>query len=137
MAEVAEIADFPAGVLRRIAGFYVGAGWVAPGADVSFLLPALRGSAMVVGAFEDGEIIGIGRALSDGCSDAYIQDVVVDPAHRGQGIGRQLIEALVSGLRARGIDWIALIGEPGTEGFYRRLNMRERPGFTMWQPDNR
>ena len=92
---------------------------------------------MVAGAFdENGVIIGCARCLSDGCSDAYIQDVVVDPGCRGQGIGSKLISCLVDGLRAKGVDWIALVGEPGTEGFYQRINWEKKTGFTLWKWKN-
>ena len=120
-------------MLVRIAGFYTAAGWIKAGDDISFLEPALKGSALVACAFDNGVVVGCARALSDGCSDAYIQDVVVSPEYRGQGIGRRLIGELVCHLRQRGVDWIALIGEPGTEEFYRKLGWQEKTGFTMWQ----
>ena len=135
MITVTLINEFSGDMLERIAGFYISAGWITKEDDTSFLLPALRGSTLVAGAFSDGKIIGIARAISDGCSDAYIQDVVVSPDFRGQGIGRRLIETLVDNLKNRGIDWIALVGEPGTEDFYRKLGWKEKSGFTMWQWD--
>ena len=135
MVEVRLIDEFPGDMLLHIAGLYISAKWVAQGDDTSFLLPALKGSTLVAGAFSAGKIIGIARAISDGCSDAYIQDVVVSPDFRGQGIGRRLMETLVDNLKNRGIDWIALVGEPGTEDFYRKLGWKEKSGFTMWQWD--
>ncbi len=135
MVEIRLINQFPGDMLEHIAGLYISANWIAEGDDTSFLLPALQGSALVAGAFVNGEIAGIARALSDGCSDAYIQDVVVSPDYRGQGIGRRLIETLVDGLKSKGVDWIALVGEPGTEDFYRKLGWKEKHGFTMWQLD--
>jgi spermidine synthase len=136
MIEVRLINDFPGDMIEHIAGFYISAGWIKEGEDHSFLLPALKGSFLVAGAFDRGRIVGSARVLSDGCSDAYIQDVVVAPEYRGQGIGRQLIETLIKGLKEHGVDWIALVGEPGTEGFYRKLKWQEKNGFTLWQWDN-
>lgn len=136
MTEVSLINEFPDDMLERIAGFYISAGWITEASDTSFLRPALEGSFLVAGAFENGVIVGSARALSDGCSDAYIQDVVVSPIHRGQGIGRELIRILVSELQKNGIDWIGLIGEPGTEDFYSKLNWQKKPGFTLWQWNN-
>ena len=63
----------------------------------------------------------MGRVLSDGISDAYIQDVVVLPGYRGLGIGKGIIRSLTGICLAAGIGWIALIAEPGTEAFYRPL----------------
>jgi ribosomal protein S18 acetylase RimI-like enzyme len=31
-----------------------------------------------------------------------LHDIVVDPAHRGQGVGRMLLDATIAALRARG-----------------------------------
>lgn len=129
--------EFPSDMLERIAGFYIDAGWVSPEEDTSFLLPALKGSFLVAGAFCENKIAGIARALSDGCSDAYIQDVVVSSEYRGQGIGRGLVNLLTDELRAVGVDWIALVGEPGTEGFYRSIGWSAEKGYTMWRPDKK
>ena len=75
----------------------------------------------------------MGRVLSDGVSDAYIQDVVVHPDFRGQGIGGEIVRFLVRELEKNGIDWIALVGEPGTEKFYARLGFEEKKGFLLWK----
>ncbi len=57
-------------------------------------------------------IIGMGRSISDGVSDAYIQDVVVMPSCRGQGIAtRDYSGWLVDRLQEDGIEWIGLIAE--------------------------
>ncbi|MDH7510826.1 MAG: GNAT family N-acetyltransferase [Methanolinea sp.] len=67
---------------------------------------------------ESGKTVGMGRAISDGVSDAYIQDLVVLPEFRGSGAGRMLLEKLVEECFSRGITWIALVAEPGTVNFY-------------------
>ena len=40
---------------------------------------------------------------------------------------------LVGELWARGVDWIALVGEPGTEKFYARLGFERKDGFVLWK----
>ena len=133
MIEYRLLDDISGDTLERIAGFYLSANWVAPGENTAFLRPAFKGAFLAAGAFADGVIVGSARVLSDGCSDAYIQDVVVDPAYRGQGIGRGLITLLVANLEKHGIDWIGLVGEPGTEEFYRKLNWEQKSGYLLWQ----
>lgn len=88
----------------------------------------VRGSFCFVGAFAGGRLIGMGRAISDGASDSYIQDVTVLPAFRGRGLGAAIIRRLVEELRARRIGWIGLVAEPGTEPFYRRLGFAALAG---------
>ena len=80
----------------------------------------------------DGKLIGIARALSDGVSDAYIQDVTVSEDFRGRGIGGRLVTVLSEELSSRGIDWIGLVGVPGTEHFYSSLGFEAQGGHTLW-----
>ena len=117
----------------RLRKLYIETAWISPDDPAVFLHRAVAGSTAAVGAFDDsGTLIGFGRALSDGCSDAYIQDVVVSPEFRGQGLGRQIIRLLESELRRMGVDWIGLVGEPGTEQFYSKLGLKPKSGYTLW-----
>ncbi len=77
----------------------------------------------------EGRIVGMARVISDGFSDAYIQDVVVLKSHRGLGIGRELIRRLTQFCIARKIAWIGLIAEPGTQGFYEELGYGPLVGY--------
>jgi spermidine synthase len=105
---------------------YLEAGWWEEGYTPDFIAPLVAGSTAVAAAFApDGRMVGMGRALSDGSSDAYIQDVVVRREFRRQGIGAAIIRALIAELRRRGIDWISLVGQPGTRSFYEGLGFVE------------
>ncbi len=122
--------------LRYAAELYRVADWVSDGEDCSFIKRAGAGSFLAAAAFEGENLVGMGRVLSDGVSDAYIQDVVVHPDFRGKGTGGKIVAFLVSELEARGVDWIALVGEPGTESFYARLGFEAKKGFTLWKWNN-
>jgi ribosomal protein S18 acetylase RimI-like enzyme len=78
-----------------------------------------------------GRIVGMGRVLSDGASDAYIQDVVVLDAFRERGIGREIVRRLTEHCREAGICWIGLVAEPGTQPFYETLGFRALPGHQL------
>ncbi len=116
----------PAAVIR----LYSQADWWEPGDGADAVLPLLQGSFRVAAAFDGDRLAGMARALSDGASDAYIQDVVVDPAYRKQGIGGALVRLLLDELQKSGVSWIGLIGAPGTEHFYRELGFTPMKGFT-------
>ncbi len=80
---------------------------------------------------KDGEeIIGMGRAISDSVSDAYIQDVTVHSDYRGRGIGKMIIRKLVEHMQANKLQWIGLISEPGYERFYQSLGFQKMEGYT-------
>jgi GNAT superfamily N-acetyltransferase len=51
----------------------------------------------VIGVYDEasGGQVAFARAISDGVSDAYLADVIVDPDHRGRGIGKQLLQAMI------------------------------------------
>jgi aralkylamine N-acetyltransferase len=102
---------------------YTQAGWwdTSYDKDPEFLNHIVEDSAVFIGAFLGKKIIGMGRALSDLASDAYIQDVAVLKEYRGKGIGRQIIQALISKLKENGVDWIGLVAQPGTSYFYEKL----------------
>lgn len=114
---------------------YREAGWWRDEYNPSFINDAVAGSFKFAAAFHGDRLIGIGRLISDGVSDAYIQDVAVLRGFRGRGVGSEIIRRLVAEARASGIDWIALIGEPGTEGFYQRLGFKAMSGYHPMQLD--
>jgi len=52
-------------------------------------------NSLCVGAFDaDGDQVGFARVVTDRATMAYLADVFVLPAHRGQGLARRMLEAL-------------------------------------------
>ncbi len=129
--EIKVIADVDRDAVKRL---YQEAGWWQPddeSADgCAWIDTLVSQSFCFVGAFSGSELIGMGRALSDGISDAYIQDVVVLKNYRRAGIGNKIIEKIIQFLLARRIGWIGLIAEPGTQQFYRELGFSPLEGYT-------
>ncbi|MDN0077562.1 GNAT family N-acetyltransferase [Crenobacter sp. SG2303] len=72
--------------------------------------------------YDDGRLVGAGRALADGIDCSYICDVAVHPSHQGRGIGKDIVARLVE--RSRGHKKIILYAVPGTEPFYRKLGFK-------------
>lgn len=95
--------------------------WTDPDDNPEAVAGIVRGSHCFLVARKETAIVGMGRAISDRISDAYIQDVTVDPAFRGQGIGSRIVSELVTRLEADGIGWIGLIAERKTHPFYQPL----------------
>lgn len=82
-------------------------------------------------AREVGEVFGFAQLLSDGEIQAYLAAVVVAPGHRGQGVGKALIEAaltLAGGFR------VDLLTDDGAVGFYDRLPHRKKAGYRLYLP---
>lgn len=117
-------------LIEELKNLYGDAGWWEPSYDLNpgFLDCIVKNSAVFVGAFDKKKMIGMGRALSDRVSDAYIQDVAVLTPYRGRGIGKKIIQMLVDELRKKGVDWIGLVAEPGTTRFYQELGFEVLQG---------
>jgi len=111
--------------IESLISLYKEAGWWQDGDTPALIKSIVEKSYCFACAYADGQLAGMGRAISDGVSDAYIQDLAVLEKYRGHGIGRRLAGALLSHLKKNGITWIALISEPGTSEFY------ERSGFSV------
>ena len=95
--------------------------------DTARLAAIIAGSHCFIVARKDRDIVGMGRAISDGASDAYIQDVTVRTDCRGQRIGSRMVQGLVDRLTADGLEWIALIAEKNSSRFYTGLGFHEMP----------
>lgn len=108
--------------INRLIQLYRQAGWWKDALDNPSLVAGIvAGSHCFLVARRAESIIGMGRAISDRISDAYIQDVTVDSVFRRQGIGSRMVAELVARLEADGIGWIGLIAERKTHPFYRPL----------------
>lgn len=111
--------------IEQIHQLYVAAGWWAPDdSPHPHIVNIVRGSHCFLAAVEADRIIGMGRAISDKSSDAYIQDVTVAEDYRRRGIGSEVIERLVDRLRGDGISWIGVVAERNTSEFYEKFGFR-------------
>jgi ribosomal protein S18 acetylase RimI-like enzyme len=117
--------------LEEIVDLYKSAGWWQESPEARAVIPSMiHGSfCFMVARTLEGRIIGMGRVISDGCSDAYIQDVVVLQDYRGQKVGRELVRRLTRFCSARKISWIGLVAEPGTQGMYEDLGFGPLIGY--------
>ena len=129
-ASEVEIRIITSASMEEVVSLYKCAGWWEDHYIAEAFIPGMvKNSTCFAGAFDHDRMIGMGRAVSDNVSDAYIQDIVVLNEYRGQGIGGEIVKVLIRELKAKGIDWIGLIGEPGTEEFYARLGFETLKGF--------
>lgn len=115
---------------NEIHEMYIEAGWWRDRYDANLIPAMIRGSFAFVVAVDrrSGKAVGMGRAISDGVSDAYFQDFYVRDGFRGIGIGSRIMESLISSCVLAGVEWIGLIAEPGSEEFYLRSGFERMEG---------
>ena len=77
---------------EEIFPLYEAVGWTNYTTNPTMLKNALEHSLFLISARdENGKLIGFLRAVGDGYSIVYIQDIIVLPEYQRQGIGTQLL----------------------------------------------
>ena len=116
----------------EIVALYKAGGWWNDQDDSSRIQPLIKGSFIFAVVIEKSteKAIGMGRVLSDGTADAYIQDLVILPDFRSSGIGEFLMKFLLEYCIRQGITWIGVIAEPGRESFYKKLGLKRMKNYS-------
>ncbi len=75
--------------------------------------------------FDGAVLIGYAAVVSNGVTDAYIQDVMVHPDWQHRGIGTTLMEHVLARLRNEGIYMVSVIyGEAALQELYERFGFQ-------------
>jgi ribosomal protein S18 acetylase RimI-like enzyme len=119
--------------VASIVALYKSADWWQESPAYRATIPAMikKSFAFAVAETARGKIVGMGRVISDGVSDGYIQDIVVLKPWRGRGIGQGLTGFLAAHCVKKKLLWVGLVAEPGTYGFYRKLGFQDKKGFQL------
>lgn len=108
------------------------------GADLSrpVLVRAVANS-LCFGVYQGQALIGFGRAITDLATYAYLTDVVIDAAYRGQGLGQWLVQYMLAHPDLQELRRVALVTRTA-QALYTRLGfgtdtggltyMERRPG---------
>lgn len=105
----------------RMKEIYRSVGWTKH--DEEKIKKVFQSSNVVAIAYEEDNIAGFGRALSDGVFNAAIYDVVVDEHYQNKGIGQKVIQNLLAQLDD--ISCVHLVSTAGNEEFYRKAGFRK------------
>ncbi len=82
--------------LDTLLDLYESVGWTNYTRAPEMLLKAYENSLLALGAYDGGRLAGVIRAVGDGFSLVFIQDLLVYPEHQRRGIGTQLMRELMS-----------------------------------------
>lgn len=79
---------------EELVDLYTAVGWTAYTDNPAYLVPMCAGSLYLACARDaSGQLVGLVRAVGDGVSISYIQDLLVHPRYQRQGVGGQLLDA--------------------------------------------
>jgi GNAT superfamily N-acetyltransferase len=92
-------------------------------------------SSLVWGAYTGGRQVAFARVVTDEATFAWICDVFVDETRRGQGVGKQLMAALLADPRLRGLKRMLLATDTAAS-FYAEFGFvpLADPGKWMQRP---
>jgi len=75
------------------------------------------------------ELVGFARVISDDVTTYYLCDVVIDPAHQGQGLGKTLVSHIVSSPRYAPLRGLLLTRD--AHGLYQKFGFEAAEGRAM------
>ena len=105
--------------LDEIVNLYESVGWTSYLERVDTLREAYANSLCVLGAYDSENLVGILRAVGDGKTIVFIQDILVLPEYQRQGIGSKLLQAVME--RYQDVYQMELLTDntEKTKAFYR------------------
>lgn len=113
----------------EILGLYSDVGWKAYTEDPEALRKGYENSLLILAAYEGEDLLGIIRAVGDGQTIVFIQDILVYSRYQRQGIGTALLNAVLD--RYRNVRQIELVTDntEKTIAFYRSAGFRPLSEF--------
>ena len=109
----------------EIQTLYAAVGWTAYTEDLPALERGFQNSLLVLAAYEDGELIGLIRAVGDSATVVFVQDLLVAPQKQRQGVGTALLKAVLD--RYSNVRQLLLTTDntPKTIAFYKSLGFSD------------
>lgn len=104
---------------------YESVGWTAYTDHPEVLRKGFENSMLILTAYEGDQLLGIIRAVGDGYTVVFIQDILVFPEYQRKGIGSALLQAILDRYsHVRQIE-LATDNTPKTIAFYKSMGFRE------------
>lgn len=107
--------------LATVTEFLAGSYW-AEGIPSEIVARAIKGS-LCFGLYEDSQQVGYARVITDRATYAYLCDVFVLESYRGQGLGRWMMEVVMSHPDLQGLRRFSLATRDA-HGLYRKLGFK-------------
>lgn len=110
---------------EEILSLYKAVGWKAYTDNPKALRKGYQKSLLTLAAYKKGKLLGIIRAVGDGQTVVFIQDILVYPEYQRNGIGTALIKAVLERYKdVRQIE-LATDNRPETVAFYKAMGFSE------------
>ena len=94
------------------------------------LKAAIASSKPVVAVWDGARLIGFARAISDGVYRGTIWDVVIHPDYQGAGLGRKLVQTVLSHPHMSRVERVYLM-TTHQQNFYQRIGFQPNSSTTL------
>ncbi|WP_438445841.1 GNAT family N-acetyltransferase [Gorillibacterium sp. sgz5001074] len=84
---------------------------------------------MIFGVYDREKQVAFARVVTDGATMYYLCDVYVDEEYRGRGIGKRLVQAIVTSPELQGLN--GLLGTKDAHGLYESYGFVRDPERLM------
>ncbi len=91
---------------------------------INDLKKCLANSDVIISLWVDNEIVGFGRALTDGIYRGVLWDIVIDQNHQGKGFGKLIVKNLLSSKKIKHTKKLYLM-TTNKKLFYSQLDFKE------------
>lgn len=120
-----EIREYQTNNKEEILSLYASVGWTAYTDHPQVLRQGFAHSLLTLAAYEGETLLGLVRAVGDGATIVFVQDLLVRPEHQRKGIGSALLQAILDrSPQVRQIE-LATDNTEKTKAFYRSMGFRE------------
>ena len=118
--EIIPYSDYNA---AEILPLYTAVGWTNYTDRPEMLAAAYQNSLCMLGAYDGNKLVGVIRAVGDGVSIVFVQDLLVLPEYQRQGVGTRLLRAVLD--QYADVYQIELLTDdtPKTTAFYESLGL--------------
>lgn len=110
---------------QKILALYDNAGWTAYTSNPETLHQAINNSLYILTAWSGQQLVGLLRAVGDGLTIIYIQDIIVLDSFRRQGIGRELIKRTLENYKNVRQTLLLTDEQPNTISFYESVGLQQ------------
>lgn len=121
-----EYKEFRSELINEVYSIYEENQWKSYLGDKEKLSRAFEQSLYLLGAFEEGNLVGFVRCIGDSEYILYVQDLIVKPSYYRQGIGKALMARVAE--KYSSVRQFVLITDEDDEAsnaFYRAIGLVE------------
>ena len=124
--------EFDVSEMADVINIYENVGWIAYLQEQEKLFSAFENSLYLLGAFDDGQMVGFIRVVGDGEHVVLVQDLIITLEYQNLGIGSCLFEKVMDKYQAvRMFMVVTDLENKRNNAFYRKFGMKKLEQYAM------